>query len=86
MFPGRVDTDMVAHLQVPWISAKMPPETVARAILYAVRWNRAEVIVPWHARLLWWTQVFFPRVADWAVRWLRLSGDPISPSWEEEQP
>ncbi len=79
VFPGRVDTDMVAHLRVPWISAKIPPERVARAVVRAVRRNQAEVIVPWHARLLWWTQAFFPRLADWAVRLLRLSGEPISP-------
>ncbi len=83
VFPGRVDTDMVAHLRVPWISAKMPPQKVAQAILDAVRGNRAEVIVPWHARLLGWTQAFFPRLADWAVRWLRLSGEPLSAVQEE---
>ncbi len=76
VFPGRVDTDMVAHLRVPWISAKMPPETVARAIVRAVLRNRAEVIVPWHARLLWWLQVFAPTMADRVVRWLHLSGWP----------
>ncbi len=76
VFPGRVDTDMVAHLRVPWISAKMPPEKVARAIVRAVKKRRAEVIVPWQARLFWWAQVFSPSLADAIVRWFRLSGWP----------
>lgn len=82
VFPGRVDTDMVAHLRVPWISAKIPPERVARAIVRAVRRGQVEVIVPWHARLLWWAQAFWPPLADWAVRFFRLSGEPI-PKQEE---
>jgi hypothetical protein len=33
IFPGRVDTPMIANLRVPWISAKIPPERVAQAIV-----------------------------------------------------
>jgi short-subunit dehydrogenase len=65
---------MIANLEVPWISAKIPPETVAQAIVQAVRRERAEVIVPFQARLLYWAQCFAPRLADWAVRTFRLQG------------
>ncbi|HFC09327.1 MAG TPA: SDR family NAD(P)-dependent oxidoreductase [Chloroflexi bacterium] len=74
VFPGRVDTPMIADLKVPWISAKIPPEAVAQAIVRAVQRNRAEVIVPFQARLLYWAQCFAPRLADWAVRAFRLQG------------
>ena len=74
VFPGRVDTPMVDAVQVPAISAKIPPERVARAVLAALRWRRAEVIVPWHIRPLWWLDVVSPRLADWLVARLRLDG------------
>ncbi len=74
VFPGRVDTPMITDLKVPWISAKIPPEAVAQAVVRAVQRNRAEVIVPFQARLLYWAQCFAPRLADWAVRAFRLQG------------
>lgn len=36
LFPGRVDTPMIEHLKVPWISAKISPEVVARATVRAI--------------------------------------------------
>jgi NAD(P)-dependent dehydrogenase (short-subunit alcohol dehydrogenase family) len=78
IFPGRVDTPMIANLEVPWISAKIPPEAVARAILGAVRHRRAEVIVPFQARLLLYLDWLSPRLGDWAVRFFRLEG------WEDD--
>ncbi len=74
VFPGRVDTPMIANLKVPWMSAKIPPEAVAQAIVRAVQRQRAEVIVPFQARLLYWAQCVAPRFADWAVRAFRLQG------------
>jgi NAD(P)-dependent dehydrogenase (short-subunit alcohol dehydrogenase family) len=74
VFPGRVDTAMVGQLDVPAISAKIPAERVARAVLRGMRWRRAEVLVPWHIRSLWWLDVLSPRLGDWLVRVLRLDG------------
>ncbi len=79
LFPGRVDTPMIADLEVPWLSAKIPPEAVARAVLRAIRHNRAEVIVPFQARLLYALQCAAPKLADWVVRAFRLEGRPKSP-------
>lgn len=76
VFPGRVDTAMVQDLDVPWISAKIPAERVARAVRRAIRRRRAEVLVPWHIRPLWWFDVLSPRLGDWLVRVLRLDGRP----------
>ncbi len=76
VFPGRVDTAMVADLEVPWISAKIPAERVARAVRRGLRRRRAEIVVPWHVRPLWWCEVLSPRLADWLARVLRLDGRP----------
>ncbi|MBK8096262.1 MAG: SDR family NAD(P)-dependent oxidoreductase [Planctomycetes bacterium] len=82
VFPGRVDTPMVDGVEVPAISAKIPPERVARAVLMALRRRQAEVIVPWHIRPLWWLEVVSPRLADWLVRRLRLDGWSSGPAAE----
>ncbi len=74
VFPGRVDTPLIANLTVPWISAKIPPETVAHAILKGIRRRSPEVIVPWQARLLLYVNTVSPRVGDWAVRFFHLEG------------
>ena len=78
VFPGRVDTPLIENLKVPWISAKIPPEKVARAIIKGIRRRAPEIIVPWQARLLLYAHVLSPRLADWGVRFFHLEG------WEEE--
>jgi NAD(P)-dependent dehydrogenase (short-subunit alcohol dehydrogenase family) len=74
IFPGRVDTPLIAHLEVPPVSAKIPAEAVADAILTAIQHKRAEVIVPFQARLLIYLNWVSPRLGDWAVRRFRLEG------------
>jgi len=39
--PARVDTQMIASLRVPMISAKIPPQRVARAVVRSLRTRRA---------------------------------------------
>jgi len=78
VFPGRVDTPLIETLEVPWISAKIPPEAVARAIVRAILRRTPEVIIPFHTRALVYLNTFFPRLGDWAVRLLHLEG------WEVE--
>ncbi len=74
IFPGRVDTPMLESLTVPWISAKLTPQAVAHAIVEAIRHRRAEVVLPFQARLLLYANWLSPRLGDWAVRFLRLEG------------
>jgi NADP-dependent 3-hydroxy acid dehydrogenase YdfG len=74
IFPGRVDTPMIANLKVPWISAKVSPEVVANAIVSAAKRRPAEVILPFQARLLYLLNVVAPRLADTIVRVFRLEG------------
>ncbi|MGB9871591.1 MAG: SDR family NAD(P)-dependent oxidoreductase [Anaerolineae bacterium] len=77
VFPGRVDTPMIAHLRVPWISAKIPPETVARAILRALHRRTPEVILPFQVRLFVYLSALFPSLGDWLTHAFHLEG------WEE---
>ncbi len=79
VFPGRVDTPMIAHLRVPWISAKIPPKAVARAILQALRRRTPEVILPLQVRLFVYVSALFPSLGDWFTRQFHLEG------WEEAQ-
>ncbi len=74
ILPGRVDTPMIATLDVPRISAKIPPEHVARAIVRAIYRPQAEVIIPRSAKLLVYLNTLSPRLGDWAVRSFRLEG------------
>ncbi len=80
VFPGRVDTPMIAHIRVPAISAKIPPEAVARAILRALRRRAPEVILPFQVRLFVYVSALFPSLGDWFTRQFHLEG------WEETQP
>jgi short-subunit dehydrogenase len=74
IFPGRVDTPMIEDLQVPFVSAKISPEAVARAIVRAIDRRQAEVIIPPQATLLYYLKVFSPKLGDWIIRTFRLEG------------
>lgn len=80
ILPGRVDTEMINYLRVPWISAKIAPEVVAEAIIRAILKRKPEVIVPFQAALLHYVNVFSPRLGDWLARRLNLAG------WDESPP
>jgi NADP-dependent 3-hydroxy acid dehydrogenase YdfG len=75
IFPGRVDTSMIDYLSVPDISAKIPAEAVAKGVINGIIHRRAEVILPAQARLLYYVNVFAPRLADWGVRFFKLRGE-----------
>jgi len=75
VYPGRVDTAMIDDLAVPLISAKIPPERVADAIVRAIEANRSEVYLPWvGSKLLILLQALSCDVADLGVRLAGLSG------------
>ena len=80
VYPGRIDTAMIADLHVPWVSRKVPPERVAAATVGAIERNRAEVVVPRSNRLLLYADLLSPRATEWAIARLGLSGRP------QEQP
>jgi hypothetical protein len=79
LYVGRVDTPLIENLTVPWISAKIPAESVARAIVKAIERGRREVFMPPQVIGLYYLNVFAPSLADWAVRVFHLEG------WEKEE-
>jgi NAD(P)-dependent dehydrogenase (short-subunit alcohol dehydrogenase family) len=75
VLPGRVDTPMIQNLRVPFISAKISPERVARAILRAIRRRRAEVVIPFLGpKLLVIASSIWAPIGDWVVRTFKLGG------------
>jgi len=74
IYPGRVETPMIQHVQVPWISPKMSPEKVARAIMKGVKRGKAVVVVPWAFFLLAPLNNMFPRLMDRVYRVLKIEG------------
>lgn len=74
VMPGRVDTGMIENLRFTWISPKLSPESVAKAILTGIRKRSPIVIVPPMANLLYYINVFAPRLSDSLSRLFRLEG------------
>jgi len=75
VLPGRVDTPMIAHLDVPWVSKKISSERVAQAILGGLKRRSSEVIVPWLGpKSLVVFNTISPGLADWFVRFFKLEG------------
>lgn len=74
VMPGRVDTAMIEHLRFSWISPKISPEYVARGILSAIRNSTPIVILPPQAKLLYYINVFAPRLSDKLSHFFRLEG------------
>lgn len=74
IFPGRVDTPLIDYLDVPRISAKIPPARVAKAVVRAVRRHQPEVIVPGYAKALVYLNTISPRLGDWLVRVFHFEG------------
>jgi len=77
VFPARIDTPMIEHIKVPSISAKIPAEKVARAIVRGIKKHKVEVIVPGHLVFYSILNSISPRFMDWIVRIFHLEG------WEE---
>lgn len=74
VFPGRVDTPLIDKLEVPWVSAKIPAQAVADAIVAAIERPRPEVIIPFQARAFHLVNALSPRLGDWLVRVFHLEG------------
>jgi uncharacterized protein len=74
ILPGRVDTVMIEHLRFSWVSPKISPEAVAQAVLDAIRKRKLIVIVPPQAKLLYYLNVFAPRLSDRLSRFFHLQG------------
>jgi len=74
VLPGRVDTPLIDNLEVPWISAKIRPDTVARRIVRAILRQQPIVITPLTGRFLCLVDAISSQVGDWIVRAFHLEG------------
>ena len=66
----------MAHLRFPWISAKLPPETVARAIIGAIRRRKANLLVlPFQTLMAYYSTLILPTGIKDRLAWaLQLQG------------
>lgn len=75
IYPGRVDTPLIEGLQFHWLSAKIPPETVAREIVRSIYRRKTEVIiVSLPGLMLHYLTISTPRIRDYLTRLFRLEG------------
>jgi short-subunit dehydrogenase len=74
VYPGRIDTPMMAGMRFPLITKPMRPETVARAILRGIELRQASIILPYQAKWLNFAYFVHPRISDFFSRLLKLSG------------
>lgn len=75
VYPGRVDTPLIAELDVPQIQAKMPPERVARAIVKVLKRPKRDVYLPpVSGRLYCWLGQLAPSALDAINRAIPLQG------------
>lgn len=75
IFPGRVNTQMISNLKVPWITPKIPSEKVVKAIVKGIKRNKAHVIVPSAFFFLGVLNNLTPRLLDWIYRTFRIGGE-----------
>jgi short-subunit dehydrogenase len=75
IYPARVDTPMIKNIKVPWISPKMPPLKVVKAIIKGIKKNKAVVTVPSVYFLLGPVNNLFPRFLDWSYGKLKIEGE-----------
>ncbi len=71
---GRVDTPFVDGMAFPLISKPMSADRVARATVRAIERNRAHLILPHQAKALVWLANIWPRLTDFALRFIKLEG------------
>lgn len=74
IYPARVDTPMIENIRVPWISPKISPIKVAKAIVKGIKRNRAIITVPSSNFFLGSLNNISPRLLDWVYLKLRIEG------------
>jgi len=78
IFPSRVNTPMIANVEVPFISRKIPPEYVAKKIVNSIHKKKRNVLVPYLGpKLLYLINCISPNLGDFLVRLFHLEGKDI---------
>lgn len=75
IYPSRMDTPQIKHVDCPGITPKGDPETVGRAVVKAVVKNKGEMMVPWFScKLLVLAEAISYRFSEWLIKVNRLAG------------
>ncbi len=75
IYPSRMDTPLIAHVDCPGITPRGDPDMVAKAVVRSVVKKKKELMVPsFPCHLLTWADAISPLFSDWLVRINRLAG------------
>ena len=75
IYPSRMDTPQIAHVDCPKLTPKGDPDMVARAVIRSVVKKKKELMVPsFSCHLLTWADAISPSFSDWLVRVNHLAG------------
>lgn len=76
IYPSRMDTPQIAHVDCPKITPKGNPDMVAKAVVKAVKHRKKEVMVPsLSCHLLTWADAISPSLSDWMIKFNGLAGE-----------
>ncbi len=75
IYPSRMDTPQIRHVDTPGITPKGDPDMVGRAVVRAVAGNKGEMMVPWFScKLLVIAEAISYRFSEWLIRVNKLAG------------
>lgn len=75
IYPSRMDTPQIQHVDCPGITPKGDPDLVGKAVVKAVVKNKGDVMVPWFpCKLLVIAEAISYRFSEWLIRVNRLDG------------
>ena len=75
IYPSRMDTPQIRHVDCPSITPKGDPDLVAKAVVKAVVKKKKDLMVPsFSCHLLTWADAISPSLSDWLVRINHLDG------------
>lgn len=83
VYPGRIDTPLIAHLRTPFISPKASPERLARRIVRGIRRKEPRIVFP-ISGYLYLLRELSPAVGDWLIAALHLQGWPVQQSHQND--
>ncbi len=73
VYPGRIETPLIQHLRMPWISPKASPAQLARRVVRGIRARRRQIIYP-ATGYLYLIRDVAPAFGDWLIGALHLQG------------
>ncbi len=75
IYPSRMDTPQIKHIDCPGITPKGNPDMVGKAVVKAVVKKKGEMMVPWFScKLLVLAEAISYRFSEWLIRVNRLEG------------